>query len=377
MKITRVETITVVVPLHPGSWHSPEFEPEGYTYGGRWVRLHWPEYPIVLIKLHTDEGLVGLGEVPKGTTAATVMQAAEFFVGLELAQINLQELPLETMWFPDTAVYEGYEMALYDLLGKMLNVPAYQLFGGKYRDQVPVSRCSGRMNPEYAVEFARKVVAEGYTVLKMKATADDPVFERLAAIQAAVGDKLGIVVDPNQRFQHPYVLFALVDRLRAAGISNVICYESPFAHSNLDWYVLARQKITTPLALHLNTRREMLEAIKREACDWMNIGGAMNNTYKQAAVAEAAIIPTWHGSGVGLGVSEAAYTHVSAACKTMTLTSDICGESLRVDDLIESPIVIADGFAAIPPGPGLGVTLDEDAVARYRVDGGTSRYAAG
>ncbi|HKG25321.1 MAG TPA: hypothetical protein VKB09_06710, partial [Thermomicrobiales bacterium] len=70
MKIVRVETATVVVPLHEGSWHSQEFEPEGYTYGGTWVRLHWPEFPIVIIRLHTNEGIVGLGEVPKGIPAA-------------------------------------------------------------------------------------------------------------------------------------------------------------------------------------------------------------------------------------------------------------------------------------------------------------------
>jgi muconate cycloisomerase len=367
MKITRVETITVVVPVHEGSWHSPEFIPEGYSFGGRWVRLHWPEYPIVLLKLHTDEGLVGLGEVPKGTSADEVMKSAPIFERLKLDDINLQELPLETMWFANSAVYEGYEMALYDLLGKALGVPVYRLFGGKYRDLVPVSRCSGRMNPGYAADFARKVVAEGYSVLKMKATADDPLFERLAAIQTAVGDQLGIVVDPNQRFGHPYVLFALAERLRAAGITNVICYESPFAHDNLDWYVLARQKLTTPLALHLESKRAITEAIKREACDWLNIGGALSDTHKQAAIAEGALIPTWHGSGVGLGVSEAAFTHISAACKTMTLTSDICGESLRVDDVIQQPIVIENGYARVPEGPGLGVELDDDAVERYRV----------
>ena len=286
MKITRVETITVVVPVQEGAWHSPEFVPEGYAYGGRWVRLHWPEYPIVLLKLHTDEGLVGLGEVPKGTPADEVMKSAQFFEHVKLDAINLQELPLETMWFANSAVYEGYEMALYDLLGKALGVPVYRLFGGKYRDLVPVSRCSGRMNPDYAADFARKVVDEGYSVLKMKATADDPVVERLTAIQAAVGDRLGIVVDPNQRFNHPYVLFALADRLRAAGITNVICYESPFAQDNLDWYVLARQKLSTPLALHLESKRAITEAIKREACDWLNIGGPLSNTYKQAAIAE-------------------------------------------------------------------------------------------
>ena len=50
MKITRVETITVAVPLHEGSWHSAQYLPEGYSYGGAWVRLNWPEFPIVLLR---------------------------------------------------------------------------------------------------------------------------------------------------------------------------------------------------------------------------------------------------------------------------------------------------------------------------------------
>ncbi len=367
LKITRVETTTVVVPVHDGSWHSEEFVPEGYTYGGQWVRLHWPEFPIVIIQLHTDSGLIGLGEVSKGIPEADVRTAAAFFEGRDLESFNLQELPLETMWFSNSSIYAAFEMALYDLMGKAHDLPAYRFFGGKYRDLVPVSRCSGRMNPDYAATFAKKVVAEGYSVLKMKATYDDPIVERLLAIQDAVGDQLSIVVDPNQRFARPARLFEVVEELQAAGVTNVQCFESPFDQSNLDWYVLARQKITTPLALHLNSTPEVREAVKREACDWINTSGPMSSVYKQNAIAEAAGIPTWHGSGVDLGIAEASYAHVCAACKSLTLTSDICGETLRVDDLIVQPLDIKDGHVRVPEGPGLGVELDYDALARYRV----------
>ena len=122
-----------------------------------------------------------------------------------------------------------------------------------------------------------------------------------------------------------------------------------------------------PLALHLNSPAEVKEAVKHEACDWLNVGGPLVSTFKQAAIAEAAGIPAWHGSGVDLGIAEAAYAHVCAASKSITLTSDICGETLRVDDLITEPLAIANGHVRVPEGPGLGVTLDEAAVERYRV----------
>ncbi len=367
MKITRVETFTVVVPLHEGSWHSPEYEPDVYRAGGATIRQHWPEFPIVLLRLHTDEGLVGLGEVPKGIPADRVTGAASYFEGRDLWSFNLQELPFSPTWSSDTSVYQGYEMALYDLAGKALGIPVYRLFGGKFRDAVAVSRCSGRMTPGDAAKTAKEAVAQGYSVLKMKATADDPLVERLGAIQDAVDDQLHVVIDPNQRFYQPYRLFEIMDRLRDAGIRNVQCIESPYDHSNLDWYVLARQKLHTPVALHLNTPHEVRDAIKREACDWLNIGGTMVNTYKLGAMAEASGIPTWHGSGVGLGISEAAYTHVSSACRSMVLTSDICGETLREDDLIREPLTIEHGHVRVPEGPGLGIELDEDALDRYRV----------
>ncbi len=127
---------------------------------------------------------------------------------------------------------------------------------------------------------------------------------------------------------------------------------------------LARQKLSIPIALHLNNATDVFEAMKREACDWLNIGGPLVNTYKLAAMAEAAGIPTWHGSGVGLGISEAAYAHICAACKSMTLTSDICGETLRVDDCITEPLRFAEGHVLVPQGPGLGVELDMEAVER-------------
>jgi muconate cycloisomerase len=223
------------------------------------------------------------------------------------------------------------------------------------------------MTPEHAARTAADAVAQGYRVLKMKATADDPLVERLGAIQDAAGDQLSVVVDPNERFYQPTRLFDLDDRLRAAGVRNVLCYESPFDQRDLDWYVLARQRLSVPVALDLNEPRLVSEAIKREACDYLNIWGAMVNTYKLGALAEAAGIPTWHGSDIALGIAEAAHTHASAACRSMVLTSDICGETLRVDDVIREPLKIADGHVGVPEGHGLGVELDEDAVDRFRV----------
>ena len=77
----------------------------------------------------------------------------------------------------------------------------------------------------------------------------------------------------------------------------------------------------------------------------------------------------WTLRGNKFGISEAAYAHICAACKSMTLTSDICGETLRVDDCITEPLRFAEGHVIVPQGPGLGVELDMEAVQRYAISG--------
>jgi muconate cycloisomerase len=366
VKITRMDTYTVVVPVHPGSWHSPANEPEAYVRGGVLINMEWPKVPTVILRVHTDAGLIGLGEAHRGISAGAVRAWEPYLIGHDIEEFILQDLPMQGFGGPEP-VYDAFEMAFYDLVGKARGVPVHQLFGGAVRARVPVSWCSGRMTPADAAATATRAAEQGYRVLKMKATVDDPLPARLKAIQDAVGDAIVVNVDPNQRFYQPYHLFEIARRLADAGVRNVECFESPFNQRNLDWYRLARQKLDVPLALHLGPPAEVFEAVKHEACDWLNLGGSMINFYKTSAVAEAAGIPVWHGSGVGFGISEASYLHVCAATRNCTLTSDIVGQKLRVDDLILVPLVFERGHALVPEGPGLGVELDLDAVERFGI----------
>ena len=366
MKITQIDTYTVVVPVHPGSWHSVVNEPESYVRGGVLVNMEWPKVPTVILRIHTDSGLVGLGEAHRGISAGAVRAWEPYLIGHDVEEFILQDLPMQGFGGPEP-IYDAFEMAFYDLIGKAWGVPVHKLLGGAVRDRVPVSWCSGRMTPEDAAATAVRAVEQGYRVLKMKATVDDPLPRRLMAIQDAVGDALVVNIDPNQRFYQPFHLFEIANRLRDAGVRNVECFESPFNQKNLDWYRLAREKLDTPIALHLGPAADVFEAVKHEACDWLNLGGSMVNFAKTSAVAEAAGIPVWHGSGVGLGISEASYIHVCAATRNCTLTSDIVGEKLRVDDLIVEPLVFQRGHALVPEGPGLGVELDMAALERYGI----------
>ena len=353
MKITKIETFQVKVPARPGSWHSPEFGPP-----------LWDVVPIVILRLHTDAGIVGAGEVDRGIPVEKVLAYAKGLLGQNPLALNLQSLPVGDFFDRAVGIYEAYEMAIFDIVGKIKDEPAYNLLGGAFRDRAPVSLCTGQMTPADAASKAREAVDQGYTSLKMKATDKDPVVERIAAINQAVGEALKVVIDPNQRFWRPAVLDRICRDLTPYS-ANIQCIEDPFNKTNLDWYRLMRQKLHIPLALHLAWGEEVFEAVKREACDYLNLGRGLVNFQKTGAVAEAAGIPIWHGSSVGFGLSEAAILHAAAATKVCTLGSDVVGEKIRPDDLIVNPIRFEEGHALVPQGPGLGVELDIDAVVRY------------
>ena len=362
MKITQIDTYRVRVPLHANSWFSPEYAAVDWL---------WEREPITLIRVRTDAGIDGLGEMGYGMPRDYAAAAIPKLVGLDPTALNLQAIePLLGFHGSPAPGYAAFEMALYDIVGQVLGLPVCKLLGrgSEQKERVRVSFCTGRLTPKDIARLARQVVDLGYTVLKTKATADDPIAARLQAVYEAVGDGLEVTIDPNERLENPVTLRRVAATLGPLG-HLVHCFESPFNQLNLDWYVMARRELKQPLALHLGDARHVIEAIKREACDYMNLGGySMNDFLDLAAVADAAGIPTWHGSGVGLGISEAAYLHTVAASKGANLPSDILGENLRVDDLITQPLEIRGGYASVPQEPGLGVQLDEEALRRYAVE---------
>jgi len=344
LKVTRVETTVVAVPFVP----SMEVLNAGLA-----------KIPKVIMKLHTDEGLVGIGETGRGVSEEAIRQQATKIVGKDPLDLNLQDT--SSLGTLDPA----FEQALYDLAGKALKLPVYMLLGGAYRMDVPVSAWSphhGPKNPEKTSAIAELASEMGYSVVKLKARPWD-VVETVEAIEKVAGPDMGIVCDPNTLFEQPSTAVKLARKMERR---NIVCFEDPVPKQNLHWYVLLRQKIDTPLALHIGGV-DIIRAVKAEACDFINTSGTMNEFKRNAAVAELAGLPVWHGSGNDLGILEASFVHACAAVKNATLTSDIFGEFCREDDLLVEPLEIENGFVKVPTGPGLGVEVDDKALERYRV----------
>ncbi len=352
IRITKAELFQVVVPMQPDIINSPEFNPDALS--------EFPGISKFILKIHTDSGIVGIGETYRGLKEPAIRRNVQFLAGKNVLELNLASLDL-----PDKGSYAGFEMALYDIVGKAFRWPLYRLLGGLAQRKVLVNYWCGRKNPTDIRRVAERAVAGHFRGIKIKGRPGDSVVKSVEAI-AAVAPHLKITVDFNAHHKTAAEFLPIGNGLDAVG--NMLVIEDPIDKSDLAGYRELRAKLKTPIARHLGAPKAMIEAIRADACSVFNTGPApgMASFLSNCYLAAAAGIPVWHGSGHELGILDAAMLHSCGASPNCTLPSDILSYE-RIDDLIVKPIEIRDSYASVSDLPGLGVELDEDAVRRYQV----------
>jgi muconate cycloisomerase len=350
LTITRVDLFQVVVPMKEDSTTDPETAESS----------RFDLVPKIILKLHTDSGIVGIGETGRGEDYAAVQRNAQFLQGKNALDLNLTQLEL-----PSRAGYAAYEMALYDAVGKAFGWPVYKLLGGLAQRKVLVGYWTGRRTPTGIRRVAERAVAGKFTSIKTKCTQGDPIVET-AEVLAKVAPGIKYIVDPNTRYKSYADFLPVAKALDRIG--NCLVFEDPFNKNDYEGYRNLRREVKTHVALHLGDPRAMIRAIKEDACSIFNTGGdpRMWGFVANSFLAGAAGIPVWHGSGNDCGIVDASYLHSCAASPNCTMPSDILS-FLREDDLIVEPIKIQDSYAIVSDRPGLGVDLDEDAIRKYRV----------
>lgn len=371
MKISHVIGYEVVVPARPGRVNSQEYGPAVFD-----------ETPKLIFEVHTEDGLIGLGETLRGANASALQSAIQRLRGVDLTRLCLQEpaiydLSADDMFahahasrvhrytertFSDYAEI-GIHAAILDLIGKKASLPVSALMGGAYRHRIPVDYWMGRMTPEDSAFVCRDAQSLGYRGVKCKCALEDNNVERALAIVEACGSDFKITFDPNQRFYRFGESIDMLKRLANAG--NIGCVEDPFAKHDFESYRLLRAQGLFPVAMHVRGGETLFQAIKMECCDYINLGDLPWNVFRGGGMCWLANIPTWHGSGLDLGVLEALYLHVCAATKSMSRPSDILSRNIREHNLITNPFPVVDGAVELPGGPGLGISLDRDALDRY------------
>src|SRR5919198_732853 len=195
MKITRVEPLPVCVPLKKGLTTKT-------AHGEHAVSAY------VVVRVHTDEGLVGLGEctvAPRwsGETSRSCVAAIEQLIGPALAgqdptRVTALRAVMDRELKLNPFTKAGVEMALWDLAGKAAGVPVYQLLGGKLRDAMPIKMVVGAFDVPRAVRLAEQFLSWGVKCLKVK-TGLDPAGDvaRVKAVREAAGPAIPIGIDSN------------------------------------------------------------------------------------------------------------------------------------------------------------------------------------
>jgi L-alanine-DL-glutamate epimerase-like enolase superfamily enzyme len=324
----------------------------------------------LLVRLETDTGLVGWGETPDDWINRS-------FEGTPVDRLRQQVLGRDPFdleaWYAENTLgsylASAVEMAMYDLIGHATRQPLYKLLGGAVRKQIELAACMGIRPYAEAKAIARQYVEQGFTTLKTKAGRDAAEdLEMVRGIRDGAGDRLKLRIDPNMGYS-PEVALQLARDLERY---NLEYFEQPMHLTLIAESARMRRQTRTPLALNesVTTPEVVLQILQLRAADVLlpdtyQCGGILA-VKKEADMCTAAGVPCVFHCAHDLGLKTAAMLHVVASTPAFKLANDCTYYGLE-SDILTSPHVIERGRMNVPEGPGLGVTVDEAKLAKYRV----------
>ena len=370
-KIVDIRATTVTVPLHAPLRHSNG--------------AHWGRFVRTLVEVETDDGLIGLGEMGGGGESAesAFRQLKTYLVGHNPFELEAMRFkicnPTASLYNNRTQLHAALEFACLDIMGKFLNVPVYDLLGGKVRDTVgfasylffryPHAQTGAgevRTVDQLVTEAKALKVSHGFTAHKLKGGvfAPDYELEAFRAMAHAVGTD-SVRYDPNAALSaEAAIRFGL-----AIEDLNNDYFEDPTW--GLNGMRRVREKVRIPLAtntvvinfeqLATNVRDPAVDVILLDTTFW----GGIRPCVKAAGVCETFQTGIAVHSSGELGVQLATMLHLGAVVPNLAFKADAHYHHL-VDDVIEGGLMpYVNGEIAVPNGPGLGVTLDRERVGRY------------
>jgi muconate cycloisomerase len=364
--IRSLKATEVVVPAKPDSLNSESVLDKDTAFADKFMTgSSWTTFadqPKWIIEITLTNGLTGVGETYRSASKELILESMNLFLNKDVLKVNWRRLPVN-----DQRIYEAFETAILDLIGKLLKVPVYQLLGGAYRDRIECMGWTGRRTPEDAAQKAYEAMNRGHKAFKFKCSDEDPVRLWTEEIKKKCGNGIKLLLDPNQRWVDVETTLRLME-----GVDKNIMLglEDPVVHADIEGFRYLRETLEIPVYRHISLPytqdiRDIISFIKLDAVDGYNFNGSAFNSILLSEIAYLEGKPCWRGSEVDLGISEAMALHIAAASVNCTMPSDIFGELVRVDDLLQHPIIFERGAALVPQGNGLGILLDMSALKRF------------
>lgn len=358
-------------------------------------RTNW-----VFVKVITDSGLYGVGEATLEYREPTVVQAIK---ELERYLVGKDPHNIEAFWH-DTyrdaywrggvvlmSALAGVEMALWDIKGKDLGVPVYQLLGGKVRDSV---KCyanawfAGAKKPEEFAQKAKIAVKNGFSGLKWDPFGKeylniDPkhlndALDCIAAVKDAVGDQVHLIIEGHGRFNVPTAV-RIGNALEKFGI---LWFEEPIPPDDKKGIAWVRSKIATPVSggERLYSRFEYADYLRMECADFwqpdVSHAGGIMEVRKIAAMAESHYIPVCPHNPSG-PVANAATLQFAACIPNFYLLETMANDIPWRADVSTEKVKFENSEMFIPDLPGLGIDINEEEIAKHPYECRNLRHYVG
>ena len=388
MKITSVTTTPIRMPITP-----PPYSTEGAGTKREWYRLgrvtaELPEPAIeyLIVTIETDEGFVGVGESVTdigffGEPIEQVKSLIDIHLGPRLKgsdPFDREKLLHSIDFRGNSCAKAGIDLALHDLIGKVLGVPVCLLLGGRVRTRIPVSVEVGGGPPDGMAEFCRASMKRGIRAFKAKIGGiPEEDVERVAAMRDAVGAGVSIRADANQGYSvKEAIRFCHLTERRGLGIDLL---EQPIPAWDLDGMAHVRASVDTLIEADESAYsvHDVMNIIRRNAADVINIkigkAGGLYAAKKIAALAEAAGLKCVLGTAWGLGPEVAAKLHLAASTVGVSDAVEFSEITLHENPLaapaseaLALPLD-SDGCLPVPDRPGLGVEFDPARVDAFTI----------
>lgn len=358
-------------------------------------RTNW-----VFVTINTDENITGVGEATleykEKALAGAIEHIRDYLIGKNPWNIekHYHDIYRDAYWRGGAVLMSALsaiEMALWDILGKSLNVPVYQLLGGKVREDIPIyvnGWFSGAKTPKEFAEKAKIAVSRGITAMKWDPFGTsyleisnqelDLALSCIGAVRDEVGYEIDLLIEGHGRFHVP----AAIKIARELEPFKPMWFEEPVPPDNTEALKAVRDK--SPIAIsageRLYTLRGFQELFRLRAADYIqpdvSHAGGLMELKKIAAAAESHYIAFAPHNPSG-PIANAASLQLAACCTNFSILEIMYDDVTWRGEVVKENLLFRNGRMAIPDGPGLGVELDEEACQKYPYRPHTLRHYTG
>jgi L-alanine-DL-glutamate epimerase-like enolase superfamily enzyme len=369
MKIERVEVLGVAVPL------VGEFK---NAYMSKSV------VKSAIVRITATGGAVGLGNIDptpgysKENTEDHLRvlqhQLAPLLIGMDPTNVHriLQKIEPAVEGFLDSKA--AIEMACVDLSARVAGMPVYTYLGGAVKDKLLFNAWIGILTPEAAVKETMEWKKKGFRSAKIKVGGNiEADRDRIKAVREAVGPDFQIRIDANAGYDAD----TSIKLAKMVAPYKLQLFEQPVPADDIAGMARVRREANA-VGLSIMADESVLDhaslirIIKMDAADIVKVKvmkqGGFLNTRRMIATAEAAGIRCVVGHGFGLGVNTMAEIMVAATSNNVIDGLECVGPLKTRDDIVTHKLDLSSGSLALPPGPGLGVVLDDAKIAQYRFE---------